>query len=106
MMIMTPVIDCDTAAMFSRYLSRAPHETSYNNVLITSPLLGTGLLYGSYIRSHKLRGRSADSWVQMTANAAGTGLKCLPKYEARDNQFLVIHPKTDPRYLATAIALA
>jgi hypothetical protein len=41
-------------------------------------------------------GPSADWWVLTTANAAGTnGLTCLPKHGgARDNKFLVIHPKT------------
>jgi hypothetical protein len=35
-------------------------------------------------------------WVLKIANATGTnGLTCLPKYGgARDNKFLVTHPKT------------
>jgi hypothetical protein len=41
-----------------------------------------------------------------TANSVGTnGLMCLPKNGgARDKQFLVTHPKTDQRCLASTIA--
>jgi hypothetical protein len=49
---------------------------------------------------------SAGWWVLTTANAAGTNdLTCLPKHGgAQDNKFLVTHPMTDQRYLASAIA--
>jgi hypothetical protein len=64
-------------------------------------------LYGSHIRrtgQSPPRERSADWWVLTTANAAGTnGLKCLPKQGARDNKFMVTHPKTDQCCLASAI---
>jgi hypothetical protein len=48
------------------------------------------------------RGPSAD-WV---LTSAGTnGLTCLPKRGGtRDNKFLVTHPMTDQRGLASAIA--
>jgi hypothetical protein len=40
-----------------------------------------------------------------SCNAAGNnGLTCLPKHEARDNKFLVTHPMTDQRCLASTIA--
>ncbi|CAG9793651.1 unnamed protein product [Diatraea saccharalis] len=51
---------------------------------------------------------NADWRVLTTANAAGTnGLTCLPKHGvARDNNFLVTHPVTDPceSCLTTTIA--
>jgi hypothetical protein len=79
--------------------------------LLMSPLLGHRLSYGLPTRRtghNPPRGPSADCWLLTTANAAGTnGLTCLPKHgAARDNKFLVTHPKTGhwDRCLASAIA--
>jgi hypothetical protein len=68
---------------------------------------GTGLPYGLHIRTHNPpRGPSVCWWVLTTANAAGTnGLTCLPKHGgARNNKFMVTHPKTDQQCLTSAIA--
>jgi hypothetical protein len=77
--------------------------------LLMSPLLSQAfLIYHTKRRTgHKPpRGPSAGWWALTTANAAGTnGLTCLPKHGgARDNKFLVTHPMTDQRCLASAIA--
>jgi hypothetical protein len=60
--------------------------------------------FGRHVKlsSHNSSRRpSADWWVLLTANAAGTnGLLCLLKHEGtRDNKVLVTHPMTDQRLL-------
>jgi hypothetical protein len=70
--------------------------------------LGTGLPYGIPTRRtghNPPRELSAGWWVLSTANAAGTNsLTCLQKHGgARENKFLVTHPMTDQRCLASAI---
>jgi hypothetical protein len=62
--------------------------------LLMSPLLSTGLPYGSHIKRtghNPSHGPSADWWVLTTANAAETnGLTCLLKHGGTlDNKFLV-----------------
>jgi hypothetical protein len=68
---------------------------------------GTGLsLWITHKGHNPPRGSSAERWVLMTVNAAGTyDLTCLPKHGgARDTKFLVTQPMTDQRFLTSAIA--
>jgi hypothetical protein len=76
-----------------------------STIIIISLLMsywGTGLPYGLLTRRTGHNSPSADWWVLTTANATGTNsLTFLPKHGARDNKFLVTHPMTDQRCLAS-----
>ncbi|CAG9786540.1 unnamed protein product [Diatraea saccharalis] len=84
--------------------------TISSSALLCPHSRGSGLPYGWLRRMghDPSRGPNADWRVLTTANAAGTdGLTCLPKHGvARDNNFLVTHPVTDPceSCLTTTIA--
>ncbi|CAG9783586.1 unnamed protein product [Diatraea saccharalis] len=100
--------------MFLFYYMNVCIQCQFHHII--SPALlrphcrGSGLPYGWLRRMghDPPRWPNADWRVLTTANAAGTnGLTCLPKHGvARDNNFLVTHPVTDPceSCLTTTIA--
>ncbi|CAG9791637.1 unnamed protein product [Diatraea saccharalis] len=85
-------------------------SSSSSPALLRPHCRGSGLHYGWLRRlgHDPPRWPNADWRILTTANAVGTnGLTCLPKHGvARDNNFLVTHPMTDPceSCLTTTIA--